>query len=259
MGVDHNFCDMQVQRKKTNTLNTLFYSQVIHLFCLLVLAVASPVPDPKADPHLLAAVPYVFPTSNCKTLMEVRTSQTCAPTYENVCSKQTVYTNKLVYEKVCKEVVTTMPCKPPTVHIVPPHTGLVKRDADAEPPLLFTSTYYATPQIALNSPAAVYPPNCQATKEHCSHIPTMKRVPVEVDHCHIVSKVACKNVTYEIPKAKCEPSLTNPMFRCPTGFVVKTGTKSRCINIPTVEACKIQPCQGLPNDFPGIDPETGEL
>merc|ERR1712186_116224 len=44
--------------------------------------------------------------------------------------------------------------------------------------------------------------------EHCVDNPIVKHVPVEVEHCHTVTKVACEPVDNEIPTTQCEPVTT---------------------------------------------------
>ena len=81
---------------------------------LLALAGAKPAADAEADPQYLAApyaapvaavAPAVVPAANCKTVTEILTTQVCTPATENVCTTQTVDTEEIEYEKVCKEVV----------------------------------------------------------------------------------------------------------------------------------------------------------
>merc|ERR1712128_188334 len=46
---------------------------------------------------------------------------------------------------------------------------------------------------------------CREVKtQHCVDNPKAKNVPVQVEHCHTVTKVACTNVNNEIPKTTCE-------------------------------------------------------
>merc|ERR1739838_787926 len=45
----------------------------------------------------------------------------------------------------------------------------------------------------------------EVTTEHCVDNPKVKLVPVGVEHCHTVTKVACSDVENEIPKTVCEP------------------------------------------------------
>ena len=53
-------------------------------------------------------------------------TQTCTPTAENVCTKETVETEEIEYEKLCKEVVDTICDAPHAYH------GLHKREAEAD-------------------------------------------------------------------------------------------------------------------------------
>merc|ERR1712234_62829 len=90
--------------------------KVFAVSCLLALAGAAPKPEAEADPQFLAAAPYaaavaapaVVPAAKCKTDTEILVTQSCAPSAENVCTKQTVDTEEIEYEKVCKEVVDTI-------------------------------------------------------------------------------------------------------------------------------------------------------
>jgi len=45
----------------------------------------------------------------------------------------------------------------------------------------------------------------EVTTEHCVSNPKVKLVPVEVEHCHVVTKVKCSDVDNKIPKTTCEP------------------------------------------------------
>ena len=49
--------------------------------------------------------PVAYHATNCETVVETLITQTCTPTAENVCTTQTVETEEIEYEKVCKEVV----------------------------------------------------------------------------------------------------------------------------------------------------------
>merc|ERR1712128_68604 len=210
--VDHNFLNMKV----------------FAVSCLLALAGTAPAPDAEADAQFLAAAPYhsVPAAANCKTEVEVLVTQTCVPTTDNVCTTQTVDTEEIEYEKVCKEVVDTI-CDAPAV--AAPALGyhaIAKREAEAEaeadPQFLAAHPYghaIAAPLAA--APLAAAPVAAHAvshsvtatvkhacrevTTEHCVDNPKVKPVPVEVEHCHTVTKVACSDVENEIPKTVCEP------------------------------------------------------
>jgi len=45
----------------------------------------------------------------------------------------------------------------------------------------------------------------KVTTEHCVNNPKVKLVPVEVENCHVVTKVKCSDVDNKIPKTTCEP------------------------------------------------------
>merc|ERR1711892_47970 len=187
--------------------------KVFAVSCLLALAGAAPAPEAEADAQFLAA-PYhaaVVPAANCKTDIEILTTQTCVPSAENVCTTQTVETEEIEYEKVCKEVVDTI-CDAP--HALGYHS-VGKRDADAEAEA--DAQYLAHPYAAhaLAAPVAAHAVAhsvtatvkhaCrEVTTEHCVDNPKVKLVPVEVEHCHTVTRVTCTDVNNEIPKTTCE-------------------------------------------------------
>jgi len=200
--------------------------KVFAVSCLLALAGAAPKPEAEADPQFLAAAPYhagvVRPAENCKTEIEILTTQTCVPSAENVCTTQTVDTEEIEYEKVCKEVTDTI-CDAPALA----YHAIAKREAEAEadPQFLAAHPYGA----AIAAPLAVAPvapvaPVAHAVAhsvtatvkhacrevvtEHCVDNPKIVIVPVEVEHCHTVTKVTCSDVNNEIPKKVCEPVTT---------------------------------------------------
>merc|ERR1712008_315152 len=151
--------------------------------------------------------------------IEILTTQTCVPSAENVCTTQTVETEEIEYEKVCKEVVDTI-CDAP--HALGYHS-VGKREAEAEADAQYLAHPYAA--HALAAPLAVAPVHVapvaahdvahsvtatvkhacrEVTTEHCVDNPKVKLVPVEVEHCHTVTKVTCTDVNNEIPKTTCE-------------------------------------------------------
>merc|ERR1712024_359362 len=69
---------------------------------------------------------HAGPAPNCVTEQEILVTQTCTPTAENVCNTQTVETEEIEYEKVCKDVVDVL-CDAPAAY-----AHVVKREADAE-------------------------------------------------------------------------------------------------------------------------------
>merc|ERR1712121_611652 len=116
--------------------------KVFAISCLIALAGAAPKPDAEADPQLIAAAPYAHaayaapvavPAANCKTDTEILVTQTCVPTAENVCTKETVDTEEIEYEKVCKDVVDTLCDGPAVAAAAPVVSTVVKREADADP------------------------------------------------------------------------------------------------------------------------------
>ena len=75
--------------------------KVFAISCLLALAGAAPAPEAEADAQFLAAAPYHAVATNCKTETDVLVTQKCLPSVENVCTKATVDTEEIEYEKVC--------------------------------------------------------------------------------------------------------------------------------------------------------------
>merc|ERR1712106_637455 len=206
-------------RGKYHTISIIM--KVFVVSCLLALAGAAPAPDAEADPQYLAApLAYhagVHPAANCVTEEVILTTQVCTPSAENVCTTETVETEEIEYEKVCKEIVDTI-CDQPAAY----HHGIGKREADAEADAKADPQYFAHPyaQAAIAPIAAVAPIVAHAvahsvtatvkhacrevTTEHCVDNPKVILVPVEVEHCHTVTKVSCSDVENKIPKTTCE-------------------------------------------------------
>merc|ERR1712038_725284 len=177
--------------------------KVFAVSCLLALAGAAPAPEAEADPQLIAAAPYHAVAPNCKTEVDVLVTQQCTPSTENVCTKSTVDTEEIEYEKVCQDVVSKI-CDGPVLG----YHGLGKREADAEADPQFYAGYAAhaiAPAVAHTVEATVKHACREVTTEHCVDNPKVKNVPVAVEHCHTVTKVACVDVNNEIPKTICEP------------------------------------------------------
>ena len=165
-----------------------------------------------------------IPAANCKTVVEILTTQVCTPAAENVCNTVTVDTEEIEYVKVCKEV-EDMICDQPAVAVAPAaYHAIAKREADAEAEAdaqyLYGgyAGYAAAPVVAPVAPVAhavahsvksTIKHACRTVvTEHCVDNPIVKAVPVEVEHCHTVTKVACEPVDNEIPTTKCEPVTT---------------------------------------------------
>merc|ERR1712106_1141485 len=144
-------------------------------------------------------------------------------TAENICTKQTVETEEIEYEKVCKEVIDNI-CDGPFAH------GVYKREAEAEADAqYFAGLPYAAAPLAhavapvaaavAHSVTATVKHACRSvTTEHCVDNPKVKLVPVEVEHCHTVTKVACSDVENKIPKTTCEPVETTHVAHAAYGL-----------------------------------------
>merc|ERR1712168_351736 len=198
--------------------------KVFAISCLLALAGAAPKPDAdaEADPQYLAAplaAPYhAVAAANCVTEEEILTTSTCTPSAENVCTTETVETEEIEYVKVCKEVVNKI-CDQPAV-VAGGYHAIAKREAeaeaDADAQYLAGLPYAAAPvaPIAAHAVAHSVTTNVkhacrEVTTEHCVDNPKIKIVPVEVEHCHTVTKVTCTDVENKLPKTTCEPVITS--------------------------------------------------
>merc|ERR1712232_1266351 len=116
---------------------------------------------------------------------EILVTQACTPRAENICETQVVETEEIEYEPLCKDVVDVI-CDAPA-----PYAHYGKREAEPEADAQFLG----------------YPAHAVAhsvTTQHCVDNPKIKLVPVEVEHCHTVTKVDCAPVENPIPTTKCE-------------------------------------------------------
>lgn len=201
--------------------------KVIAVSALLALAGAKPAAEAEADAQYLAyggvaaplaAAPVAsIPAANCKTVVEILTTQVCTPAAENVCNTVTVDTEEIEYVKVCKEV-KDMLCDQPAVAVAPAAYHIAKREAEAEADAQYLyGGYHGYAAAPLAAPVAAVAHSVQTTvkhacrtvvTEHCVDNPIVKAVPVEVEHCHTVTKVACEPVDNEIPTTQCEPVTT---------------------------------------------------
>jgi len=192
---------------------------VFAISCLLALAGAAPAPE--ADPQYLAGLGYHAPVgyhaANCVTEEVILVTQVCTPSAEPVCSMETVQTQEIEYEKVCKEIVNTICDQPAAYHSIGKREAEAEADAEADP------QYFASPYAGYAHHAAIAPVATavahsvtatvkhacrEVTTEHCVDNPKIKEVPVEVEHCHTVTKVACADVENKLPKTVCEQVIT---------------------------------------------------
>jgi len=175
-----------------------------------------------AAPLAPAPAAYHVPAPNCKTENEVLTTQTCVPSAEEKCSTETVDTEEIEYEKVCKDVVDTI-CDAPIAHPLHRREAGPEAEAEADADAAFLYSGVAPYHAAAPAPlhGAVVAPVAHAvahsavatvkhacrevTTEHCVDNPKIKIVPVEVKHCHTVTKVTCSDHENLIPKTTCEP------------------------------------------------------
>merc|ERR1712105_519158 len=97
------------------------------------------------------------------------------------------------------------------------------REAEADPqyfahPYAHHGAYAAAPLAVAPLPAAhavahsvtetVKHACREVTTEHCVDNPKIIEVPVEVEHCHTVTKVTCADVENKLPKTTCEAVVT---------------------------------------------------
>merc|ERR1719178_80866 len=188
--------------------------------------VAAPLAHAVAAP--VAPVAYhAAPAPTCVTEDVILVTQVCTPAAEEVCSTETVATQEIEYEKVCQEIIDTL-CDAPVVA----HYGKREADAEAEAdPQYFAHAglplahAVAAPVAVAHAVAPVAPlPVAHAvahsvtetvkhacrevTTEHCVDNPKIIEVPVEVEHCHTVTKVTCADVENKLPKTTCEAVVT---------------------------------------------------
>merc|ERR1711902_388393 len=78
-------------------------------------------------------------------------------------------------------------------------------EAEADPQLWGAPYHHAALAVAHSLKATVKHACREVVTEHCVDNPKVKPVPVEVEHCHTVTKVTCADVTNEIPTTQCEP------------------------------------------------------
>jgi len=174
-----------------------------------------------AAPIVHAAAPV------CSVENVIWVTQTCTPSAENVCTSETVETEEIEYEKICKDVVDTL-CDHAHAGY---HHGLYKREAEAEAEAdayygagfaygyghhaaapLAVAHHAVAPAVHLpvaaavaHSAVATVKHACrEVTTTHCVDNPKVKIVPVEVEHCHTITKVACADVENALPKTTCE-------------------------------------------------------
>merc|ERR1712059_65052 len=210
--------------------------KVFAFSCLLAVARAAPAADAEADPQYLAAgLPVAAPISpiapiayhagpapNCVTEDVILITQVCTPKAEEVCTTETMGTQEIEYEKVCQEIVDTL-CDAAPVAVAGYHH--VKREAEAEAdaeadadpqylaaPYAHQSGYAPVAPVAhavAHSVTATVKHACrEVTTEHCVDNPKIVEVPVEVEHCHTVTKVTCDDVENKLPKTTCEAVVT---------------------------------------------------
>merc|ERR1712210_55698 len=105
-----------------------------------------------------------------------------------VCSTETVATQEIEYEKVCTEIVDTL-CDAPVAHAVAHYAA-----APVAAPVAVAHAVAPLPvahAVAHSVTETVKHACREVTTEHCVDNPKVIEVPVEVEHCHTVTKVTC--------------------------------------------------------------------
>jgi hypothetical protein len=216
-------------------------TKIFALAFLVAAAHAAPNPDAEADPaygHALGhgyahVAPVVHhPAPKCNTVNDILTTQNCVPTTENVCTMMTVDTEEIEYVPLCKETTDHL-CDAPVAHVAHHGHGVYKREADADADAIYGlhggyghglaahhgyAGHHAVAHVAPapvvasavgHSVTATVKHACRdVTTEHCVDNPTVKVVPVEVEHCHVITKVTCTDVENLIPVTTCEAVTT---------------------------------------------------
>merc|ERR1711874_275003 len=137
---------------------------------------------------------------NCVTEDVILVTQVCTPAAEEVCSTETVATQEIEYEKVCQEIVDTLCDAPVAAPAVAPVAV-----AHAVAPVAPLPVAHA---VAHSVTETVKHACREVTTEHCVDNPKIIEVPVEVEHCHPVTKVTCADVENKLPKTTCEAVVT---------------------------------------------------
>ena len=191
--------------------------------------VAAPLAHAVAAPVVAPVAYHAAPAPTCVTEDVILVTQVCTPAAEEVCSTETVATQEIEYEKVCQEIIDTL-CDAPVAAPLVGHYG--KREAEAEADA--DAQYFAHAGLplahAVAAPVAVahavaplpvahavahsvtetVKHACrEVTTEHCVDNPKVIEVPVEVEHCHTVTKVTCADVENKLPKTTCEAVVTS--------------------------------------------------
>ena len=97
----------------------------------------------------------------------------------------------------------------------PPAPYYGKREATAEADAQFGGLGFPASAVATSVKATVRHSCREVTTQHCVDNPKIKLVPVEVEHCHTVTKVDCAPVENPIPTTKCEPVETSHVHVAP--------------------------------------------
>ena len=184
--------------------------QLMLLSCLVALTSAAPMAEGEADSQFLGGFnfPAVGPAPNCVTETEVLVTQVCTPGSTEVCSAEVVETEEIEYEKICKDVVDVL-CDAP---VPAPYHAYAKREAEADPQFGFAPVHAVGKTVT-----SVVKHACrEIVSEHCVDSPRVVAVPVEVEHCHTVTKVACEPVEHQLPRTVCQPVETTHVS--PYGF-----------------------------------------
>ena len=186
--------------------------QVLSLSCLLSLSLAAPMAE--SESQFLAGLPFggpPVPAPTCVTETDVLVTQVCTPAATEVCERQVVDTEEIEYEKICQDVVDVLCDAPSPAAPVSPYARYGKREADSQ---VFAPAH----AVARTITARVTHACREIVTEHCVDSPRVVGVPVEVEHCHTVTKVACEPVETPLPRTVCTPVETTHVEHANYGF-----------------------------------------
>jgi hypothetical protein len=215
--------------------------KVFAMSCLLATAYAAPAAEAEAeaDPQYFGAgyghvAPVAYhhaPAPTCVTEDVILITQVCTPAAVEVCSTETVATQEIEYEKVCTEIVDTLCDAPVHAPVAAGYHAYGKREAEAEAeaeadadaqyygyghpaayaaaPLAHAVAPLPVAHAVAHSVTETVKHACrEVTTEHCVDNPKIIEVPVEVEHCHTVTKVTCEDVENKLPKTTCTAVVT---------------------------------------------------
>jgi len=154
--------------------------------------------------------PFYSLPSNCKREEEIIMTSSCKPSIEEVCNTETIQTEEIKYEKVCRDVINTI-CEDDDMAYM---NHFTKREAEAvsgaeSSPDADAQYFPGQPDTAVAVPSSArssVKTACQeVTTEYCFDSPRVEMIPVELEHCHPVKRANCEQEETTVPKITCHP------------------------------------------------------